>query len=86
MPGRRGDSLESELEDLNGVDGAVCRGPFHCRNGCSWAGRGPAKSWSHSREPMPPVFSRSGFNTMNGDVTDWESNVKLVKCLKSLKG
>ncbi|HVE58349.1 MAG TPA: hypothetical protein VNB22_16070 [Pyrinomonadaceae bacterium] len=40
----------------------------------------------NSREPMPAVFSQSGFNVMNGDVTDWESNVKLVKCLKSLKG
>ena len=40
----------------------------------------------NSSEQMPTVFSQSGFNTMNGDVTDWESNVKLVKCLKSLKG
>ena len=39
----------------------------------------------NSREPMPPVFGQSGPNLMNGDVTDWESNVKLVKCLKSLK-
>ncbi len=39
----------------------------------------------NSREKMPPVFSQSGFNIMSGDVTDWESNVKLVKCLKSLK-
>ena len=39
----------------------------------------------NSREKMPPVFSQSGFTVMNGDVTDWESNVKLVKCLKGLK-
>jgi hypothetical protein len=36
-------------------------------------------------EQMPTAFTQSGFNTMNGDVTDWESNVKLVKCLKGLK-
>ncbi len=40
----------------------------------------------NSREKMPPAFGQSGLNVMNGDVTDWESNVKLVKCLKSLKG
>ena len=40
----------------------------------------------NSCEKMPQVFSQSGFNIMNGDVTDWESNVKLVKCLKHLKG
>jgi hypothetical protein len=40
----------------------------------------------NSREKMPHVFSQSGFNVMRGDVADWESNVKLVKCLKSLKG
>lgn len=39
----------------------------------------------NSREQMPAVFSQSGFNAMNGNVTDWESNVKLVKSLKSLK-
>ncbi len=41
--------------------------------------------WSSS-DKMPQVFSQSGFKVMNGDVTDWESNVKLVKCLKYLKG
>ncbi|MEP6903202.1 MAG: hypothetical protein ABJA66_15745 [Actinomycetota bacterium] len=40
----------------------------------------------NSREKMPHIFSQSGFNVMSGDVTDWESNVKLVKCLKNLKG
>jgi hypothetical protein len=35
---------------------------------------------------MPPVFNQSGFNVMSGDVADWESNVRLVKCLKGLKG
>lgn len=40
----------------------------------------------NSREQMPTVFGQSGFNTMNGNVADWESNVKLVKYLKSLKG
>ncbi len=39
----------------------------------------------NSNEQMPSVFGQSGFNAMNGDVTDWELNVKLVKCLKSLK-
>ncbi len=39
----------------------------------------------NSNEQMPTVFGQSGFNAMNGNVTDWESNVKLVKCLKSLK-
>jgi len=39
----------------------------------------------NSGEQMPTVFGQSGFNAMNGDVTDWESNVKLVKCLKGLK-
>ncbi len=37
-------------------------------------------------EKLPQVFSQTVFNVMNGNVTDWESNVKLVKCLKSLKG
>jgi len=41
--------------------------------------------WNSSRE-MPPVFRQHGFNALNGDVADWESNVRLVKCLKSLKG
>jgi hypothetical protein len=40
----------------------------------------------NSAGKMPPVFGQLGFNVMNGDVSDWESNVKLVKCLKSLKG
>ncbi|HEY8563534.1 MAG TPA: hypothetical protein VIL74_24360 [Pyrinomonadaceae bacterium] len=37
-------------------------------------------------EKMPPVFGQLGFNAMKGDVANWESNVRLVKCLKSLKG
>jgi hypothetical protein len=40
----------------------------------------------NSHSEMPPVFARAGFNVMSGDVSDWESNVKLVRCLKSLKG
>lgn len=40
----------------------------------------------NSNEKMPNVFGQSGFNVMNGDVTNWESNVKLVKSLKTLKG
>jgi hypothetical protein len=40
----------------------------------------------NSRREMPPVFGQAGFNAMSGDVADWESNVRLVKCLKSLKG
>ena len=40
--------------------------------------------WNSSGK-MPNVFSGSGFNVMNGNITDWESNVKLVKSLKSLK-
>jgi len=35
---------------------------------------------------MPSVFGAFGFKAMTGDVTNWESNVKLVKSLKSLKG
>ena len=40
----------------------------------------------NSGAKMPPVFDQLGFNVMNGDVSSWESNVKLVKCLKGLKG
>jgi hypothetical protein len=40
----------------------------------------------NSPEKMPPVFRQSGFNAMSGDVANWESNVRLVKSLKSLKG
>ena len=40
--------------------------------------------WNSSGE-MPPVFGQTGFNLMSGDVADWESNVKLVKALKTLK-
>ncbi len=40
----------------------------------------------NSTGKMPAVFGQSGFNAMSGDVADWESNVRLVKCLKSLKG
>jgi hypothetical protein len=40
--------------------------------------------WNGSGQ-LPAFFGQSGFNAMNGDVTDWESNVRLVKCLKSLK-
>jgi hypothetical protein len=42
--------------------------------------------WNAGNEQMPTTFSQSGFNAISGDVTNWESNVKLVKCLKSLKG
>jgi hypothetical protein len=35
---------------------------------------------------MPPVFRATGFNAVTGDIADWESNVRLVKCLKGLKG
>ena len=41
--------------------------------------------WNSPAE-MPPVFRQLGFNALHGDVADWESNVRLVKCLKSLKG
>lgn len=40
----------------------------------------------NSAAAMPPVFRQLGFNALHGDVADWESNVRLVKCLKSLKG
>jgi hypothetical protein len=40
----------------------------------------------NSAGKMPPVFGQMGFNVMSGDVSNWESNVKLVKCLKGLKG
>jgi hypothetical protein len=40
----------------------------------------------NSREKMPPVFTQAGVNIMSGDVSDWESNVKLVRYLKNLKG
>jgi len=41
--------------------------------------------WNSASE-MPPIFRTAGCRAMSGDVSDWESNVKLVKCLKSLKG
>ena len=41
--------------------------------------------WNSPAE-MPAVFSQTGFNAMSGDVSDWETNVRLVRCLKSLKG
>lgn len=40
--------------------------------------------WNSNENP-PKVFNQTGFNVFNGDVADWESNVKLVRCLKSLK-
>jgi len=40
----------------------------------------------NSAAKMPPVFGQLGFNVLSGDVSNWESNVKLVKCLKGLKG
>ena len=40
----------------------------------------------NSQSEMPPVFGQLGFNAVRGNVSDWESNVKLVKCLKGLKG
>lgn len=40
--------------------------------------------WNSPRE-MPQSFRAAGFNALRGDVADWSSNVKLVKCLKSLK-
>lgn len=40
----------------------------------------------NSNEKMPAIFREAGFNAMSGDVADWESNVRLVKSLKSLKG
>jgi hypothetical protein len=39
----------------------------------------------NSRREMPPIFGQLGFNVMSGEVSDWESNVKLVMSLKSLK-
>ncbi len=40
--------------------------------------------WNSPRE-IPEVFRAAGFNALGGDVSDWASNVKLVKYLKSLK-
>jgi hypothetical protein len=39
----------------------------------------------NSGEIPPKIFNQTGSNVFNGDVSDWESNVKLVKCLKNLK-
>ena len=39
----------------------------------------------NSNGKMPTIFREAGFNAMRGDVADWESNVRLVKSLKSLK-
>lgn len=41
--------------------------------------------WNSLRE-MPETIVAAGFNALRGDVSDWASNVRLVKCLKSLKG
>jgi hypothetical protein len=40
--------------------------------------------WTGAAE-MPEAVRAAGFNTLGGDVADWASNIKLVKCLKSLK-
>jgi hypothetical protein len=40
--------------------------------------------WNSGENP-PKILDQTGFNVFNGDVSDWESNVKLVKCLKNLK-
>jgi hypothetical protein len=41
--------------------------------------------WNSPLSEMPEAFRAAGFNALRGDVSDWASNVKLVKCLKSLK-
>ena len=41
--------------------------------------------WNSASE-MPEAFRAAGFNAFRGDIADWASNVKLVKCLKNLKG
>ncbi|MBS1797983.1 MAG: hypothetical protein JSS81_29455 [Acidobacteria bacterium] len=40
----------------------------------------------NGREAVPPLFAAAGFQTIGGDALDWESNVRLVRALKSLKG
>jgi len=39
----------------------------------------------NSSAAMPAAFRHAGFNAMNGNIVDWESNVRLVKFLKGLK-
>ena len=39
----------------------------------------------NGREPLPLFVGQSGFKAISGEVTNWESNVRLVRCLKSLK-
>ena len=40
--------------------------------------------WNGAAE-MPEAVRAAGFTTLEGDVADWASSVKLVKCLKNLK-